>query len=477
MGACHVSAAPAAGRVRAASVVGLIAIATMPFVILRLKLVPVDDADAFWHVLSGQNVWRTHDVVVDDPFGRFSTNTWVQLDWLSDLVMAGLHAVGGFPALAWLYASLGVLLFAALYALARSRSGVLVAGFVAVASWIGTFASQAVRPQTISFVLLAITLFVWLRVARRPGRDPWWLIGLTWVWACSHGLWFLGPLVGFVVVAGMALDRSRPRANLLRLLAVPVGGVAVAALTPVGPTLLRMPFTVNAYARFVTEWRPPDVHEPYVAATAGLLALTVLGWARGGRRVPWTDVLLWGMALGWTLLYARTVALGAVIVAPLAAGALEGLLAPPVDRAAARLERWLVPASMVVAITLAAFLAPSFAARPGGVPLALGAAIDRLPDGTVMLNDDALGGWLLLEHPRVSPVIDTRTYLFDIPYIEDYIEARGAVGDWPEFVSRTGARAALVRQGGALETALPETLGWQVVAQADGYVLLVDPSA
>ncbi len=134
------------------------------------------------------------------------------------------------------------------------------------------------------------------------------------------------------------------------------------------------------------------------------------------------------MALGWTLLYARTVALGAVIVAPLAAGALEGLLAPPVDRAAARLERWLVPASVVVAITLAAFLAPSVAARPGGVPLALDAAIDRLPEGTVVLNDDALGGWLLLEHPGVSPVIDTRTYLFDIPYIEDYIRTRGARG-------------------------------------------------
>ena len=469
------SAPPGFGRVRLASVVGLIVVAAMPFVILRLKLVPVHDSDAYWHVLSGQNVWRTHQVVVDDPFGEFSTNPWAQLDWLSDLAMAGLHAVGGYPALSWFYASLGVLLFATLFALTRSRAGLLVASFVAVTSWIGTLASQGFRPQTISFILLAVTLLVWLRVARSGGRTPWWLVGLSWVWACCHGLWFLGPLVGLVVVVGMALDRARPLSELLRLLAVPLLSVIAAAVTPIGPRLLALPFTVNSYAKLVTEWRPPDVHEPYVTATVALLAVTVAGWSRSERKTPWGDVLLWGMAMGWTLLYARTVALGAVIVAPLAASALEALLLPPVDRAAARLERWLVTASVVVAITLAALLAPSVAARPGGVPLALSATIDRLPEGTVVFDDDALGGWLLLEHPQVSPVLDTRTYLFAAPYIEEYIRTRAAQGDWQGFLERTGATAALVPDGEALATALPEKLGWRVVQQADGYTLLVAP--
>lgn len=466
---------PASRRPRLVSVVALATIALVPFVILRQKLGPVDDPDAYWHVLSGQNVWRTHAVVVTDPYGHFSTNTWVQLDWLSDLLMAGVHAVGGYPALSWLYASLGVLLFVALYALARVRAGVLVAGVVAVAAWAGTFASQGFRPQTISFVLLAVTLLVWQRVALGRARTPWWLVALTWLWACCHGLWFLGPLVGLVVVAGLALDRARPRGELLRLLAVPLLGVAVAALTPIGPRLLTLPFTVNAYAGLVQEWRPPDVHEPYVAATVGLLALTALGWARAGRRVPWADVLLWGMALGWALLYARTVAIGAVLAAPLAAGALEQLLSPPVDRAARRVERWLVPVSALAAVVVAGVLSTSVAARPAAVPLALDTAIDRLPAGTVVLDDDALGGWLLLEHPNTSPVIDTRTYLFGVPYIEDYIRARGAVGDWPAFVRRTGATAALVRSGEALATALPERLGWRVVQQADGFTLLQAP--
>ncbi len=459
-------------RLRPPTLVGLAVVALVPLVVLRLKLLPVDDPDSFWHVLSGQNVWRTREVVVDDPFGAFSTNPWVQLDWLSDLTMAGAFALGGYAAISWLYSVLGVVLFALLYVGCRRHAGVLAAAFVAVAAWVGTYASQSYRPQTVSFVFLAVFVTVWLRVARSGGRTPWWLVALTYLWACSHGLWFLGPLVGLVVVVGLALERARPARELVRLLAVPVLGVLVAAVTPVGPRLLTLPFTVNAYAEFVTEWRPPDLHEPYVAVTVALLALTALGWARGERRVPWTEVLLWGMALGWALLYARTVAIGAVVVAPLAAASLQQLLPIPEEAAAARVDRRLVPAAAVVAAVVAAVLAPSVAGRPGLVPLGLDSALQALPQGTVVVNDDALGGWLLLEHPQVSPVIDTRTYLFGVPYIRQYIGARGAVGDWEAFVSTTGATAALVREGEPLVSALPESLGWREVARSDGYVLL-----
>ncbi|WP_392544884.1 hypothetical protein [Oryzobacter telluris] len=459
-------------RLRPPTMVGLAVVALVPLIVLRLRLLPVDDPDSYWHVLSGQNVWRTHDVVVDDPFGRFSTNTWVQLDWLSDLTMSGLFAVGGYPAISWLFSVLGIVLFALLYLSCRRHAGVLAAAFVAVAAWIGTYASQSYRPQTVSFVLLAVFVTVWLRVAHRGGRTPWWLVALTYLWACCHGLWFLGPLVGLVVVVGLALERARPARELLVLSAIPVLGVLVAAVTPIGPRLLTLPFTVNAYAEFVTEWRPPDLHEPYAAVTVGLLALTAVGWARGGRRVPWTHVLLWGMALGWALLYARTVAIGAVVVAPLAAGALQTLLPLPEEPAAARADRRLVPAAAVFATLLAALLASSVAPRPAAVPLGLDGAIDGLEQGTVVINDDAVGGWLLLEHPGVSPVIDTRTYLFDVPYIRRYIGARGAVGDWESFVATTGAKVALLREGEPLVAALPDALGWRVVARADGYVLL-----
>ncbi|WP_377643905.1 hypothetical protein [Oryzobacter terrae] len=463
-------------RPRPPTLVALAVVALVPFVVLRLKLIPVDDPDSFWHVLSGQHVWQAHEVVVDDPFGRFSTNPWVQIDWLSDLAMAGVHAVAGLAGVAWLYATLGILLFVALYVAARRSAPPLTAGIVATLGWAGTYASQGFRPQTVSFVLLAVTLVAWDRVRRGESGTPWWLVALTWVWACLHGLWFLGPLVGLTVVLGLALDRSRPGRELLRLLAVPVAGLAAACLTPIGPSLLTTPFTVNAYAGLVSEWRPPDVHEPYVAGTVVLLVVTALAWARSGERARTPDILLWVMALGWTLLYARTVAIGAVIAVPLAATALASLLPLPAEPGARRVERLLLPVSAVAAVLLAAVLAPSVAGRAGGMPTALDGAIDRLPRDTVVLNDDAVGGWLLLEHPAVHPVIDTRTYLFDVPYITAYTDARATRSGWPGFVAYTDASAALVRREEPLVPGLLDELGWIVLAEGDGWVLVGDPA-
>ena len=255
-------------RVPAPIVVALGVVAMVPMLILRLKLHGVDDPDAFWHVLSGQNVWATRQVVTTDPFGDFTTNQWIQIDWLSDLVMAAAYGAGGLAGVAWLYAVLDVVLFVALYAACRVRAGILVSAIAAFVGWFGTYASLAQRPQTISFILLAVTIGAWSRTLRRGTvKPPWWLVPLTWVWACLHGLWFLGPLIGFTVVVGLALDRRHDRSLLLRLGAVPALSVLAACLTPVGPRLLLMPITVNAYGRLVSEWQPPDIHQPNVAAT------------------------------------------------------------------------------------------------------------------------------------------------------------------------------------------------------------------
>jgi hypothetical protein len=300
-------------------------------------------------------------------------------------------------------------------------------------------------------------------------------VAVSFVWACSHGLWFVGPLVGFAVVAGMVMDRTRPRAELLRLAAIPLASVVVAAFTPIGPLLLAAPLTVNSYAGLVSEWASPDLHEPYVVAAVGLLLVTVVGWARSQVRAPSPHLLLWIIALVWTLLYTRTVAVGAVIAAPLAAHALSGLFPIPEDPAARRLERWLVPAGAAAAVLIAGLLAPVTAAGTSGMPEALGARIAALPADTVVLNDDAVGGWLLLNHPEVHPVIDTRTYLFSVPYIEDYIAARAAQGDWQAFVRDTGSTAALLPEESPLATALEETRGWVATGRGDGFVLLTAP--
>ena len=56
---------------------------------------------------------------------------------------------------------------------------------------VALFAMQnglSMRPQVISYLLVAVVVGAWLRT-RRDGRVRWWLVPLVWVWAMLHGMW------------------------------------------------------------------------------------------------------------------------------------------------------------------------------------------------------------------------------------------------------------------------------------------------
>lgn len=447
--------------------VAVLTLAAVPVLMLGLR--PISDQDAFWHVLGGRHAWQTHQVVGPDPFGSFATRTWVQHEWLGEVVMAAAHAMGGWAGLAMLVTTLVTATFGLLVHTCRREAGLLPSVIVALVTLVGMSGSLGARPQLFSFVLLSVSHLAW-RATVDDLRSRWWLVPLTWVWACVHGLWLAGVLLGFSYVLGMALDgRLRGRA-LWRMALVPTGSLVAAALTPIGPRLLAAPLTVNSYAYLVTEWDPPDVHLVPVATTMALVAVTAALLLRRDRPLPWPDVLAWLMAFGWMVLYSRTVSLAALLVAPLAARALQ-LSLPRSARETTR-GPWLVAPVLVALLVGAAPLAHSVAATPRGVPLGLAAHIDALPRGTVVFNDDTYGGWLLLAHPSVRGVIDSRSEIYSTRYWEEWIAARAGMPGWEDFIERSGATAALLKDGTPLIRALTES-GWRTVAHADGAQLLL----
>ena len=408
--------------------VPLLVVATVPFVILKAKVgvsaTRTPSGTCSPAGMSGRRAgwsWTTRSA-------SFSTLPWVQLDWGSDLAMAGAYAAAGLAGIALLFAIANIMVFWAIYLACRQRAGVLVSGLAGVIGWIGTYASLGMRPQTVSFILLGLTLVGWHGVWARHARPRWWLIPLTWVWACLHGLWFLGPLVGVLVVCGMALDRRSVRGLTAHGL-VPVLSIVVAALTPIGPRLLGLPLTVNSYAGLVAEWRPPDIHQPYVAATVLLLVVTAVGWAEPPQcRHGWTcSCGSWRWAGPCSMRVRLPSAPSSRHRLPRLPSSVSS--SPPRPRTG-RLEGVTVAASTAVAIVVAAVLVPTIASRPVGMPDDLDSSLRQLPAGKVVLNDDAVGGWLLLEHPELKPVIDTRTYLFEVPYIKRYMAARTASEDY-----------------------------------------------
>ena len=433
---------------------------------------PINDPDTWWHLRLGGDIWQSWNLTDPAPWTRFATESWVTTQWLSEVVANSVERVFGIPGVVWLLCAGLVLITAVLYLVCRGEADALAAAVATFVAFLGMSATLTPRPQLVSFILLLVVTGAWLRTARDL-RPRWWLIPVSWLWACSHGMWFSGAIVGAVVVIGLVLDRRIRGTVALRLLAIPAGSLLVAAITPVGPGLLLSPFAVGQVTQFITEWGPPSVRDPSPAATAVMVAVIVLTWARR-HEVAWTQIGLLLLATSWALLSARTVTLGAAIAAPLLAGALQSLLPGPAPRITKR-EVAALGGSIVAVLAVVTLLLPGSTGTPANVPNAFNAALDRLPPHTVIFNDSAVGGWLLWRHPTLEPVIDGRTEAFPKAHFEDYIRTAQVRSGWEKFLERTNSTHALVAESSPLATALETRLHWRSLGRDDGYVLLAAP--
>jgi len=436
----------------------------------------VSDPDAWWHLKAGAYLLARWRFDGPDPWVPFSSRPFVLTQWLPEVLAQKGYELFGLPAVAWLRCAAMLALITALVWAARQAGDAVPAIIAALAGLIGTGGSLSERPQLVSFVLLAVTVGAWWKSAGDL-KPRWWLVPMTFLWACSHGLWGVGVLLGLAVIAGLALDRRLDRHTAMRLLAVPALSVVAAALTPVGPRLLLTPFQVSTnVSQFVQEWQPTDPRNIFAAVTLAMIALTLIPWVRGTSPRPWWQLALAGSAVVLSLAMSRTVPVGSIIAVPLLASALQeqrGHPATPLTRRSASAWIGLVTAAAVVAVPIAGTVAQ----RPSGWPEGLRPQLAALPAKTVVLNDFAAGGWLLWAEPQLTPVIDLRSEIYSAEYIRDYIRAEDVGQGWQRFLDRTSPRYALLRAGASLTAALREQLGWTSVGGDAGYVLLKAPPA
>ena len=194
-------------------------------------------------------------------------------------------------------------------------------------------------------------------------------------------------------------------------------------------------------------------------------------------------MLVWVGALAWALAYTRTVAIAAAMTAPLLAAVVSAAV-PASDVGDGRQRRrqhrveaitLLVGLGLGVAVGCVTLPATGVGVAADRMPVALDPVLDRLPAGTVVMDEYGLGGYLGYRHPDLVPVIDERTELFSVEYVKDYLDARGVRPGWPQFLERTGAKAALVPADAALADALARALNWRDAGVSGAYVLLVAP--
>ena len=163
-----------------------------------------------------------------------------------------------------------------------------------------------------------------------------------------------------------------------------------------------------------------------------------IAWAPPACQPQWWQMGLLTASRGLALAMARTVAVGAVLAAPLLAQELQHVCGTRVSRPSRRAQlSWV--ALVAIALVIAAPLAGAVAQNPQSVPVHLTEQLRQIPSGTRVVATGDVTGWLLWSAPGLKPVEDIRIEIYAPTYVRRYTHTIHAAPAWPGLHSAQGA--------------------------------------
>jgi hypothetical protein len=336
------------------------------------------DFDFWYHMAAGRDILHAGRIPFTDSFTHTAAgHPYPPTEWLFQVMLYGLHAALGIAGVV-LYKTIFVTACAALLVYAGRSQGASAASVVMVVG-LGLLAAvprYLARPEWVTFAGAAlVTAYV---LDEERGR-PWsgWRAAIppaaTLVWANAHPGVFFGVLIVVAHTAARLGFAQRPRAHagersgLRRQLVVAAACVAASFATPASASNLSFVLAhANVFGRLgVEEFQPlPLIPELgfiwfYLAIVTALCLVRVRELSIASRVLALVFLVL-------ALRNLRLVPLFIVVSAPLAAPALDRILAPLLARS--RSPRRAAAAAALA--TLLACASVRIAQRPMWGPIA-----------------------------------------------------------------------------------------------------------
>jgi len=220
--------------------------------------------DLWWHVRFGQAVLRLGHLVRHDPYSYTAAgHYWNNHEWLAEVLMAAIfnHA-GVFGLILMKLACTSVVIVFLAAALAETGSSTLVQFAVLIGSAVVIKPHMQFRPQSFTFALLAVLIYLFTRDAYRRAGRLWLAIPILALWANLHGVFIMGiAAIGtYSAVSGLQdVMAGRGYQRAIRLAAITGAAILVTLATPygIGTWLMVGHALRNPYTRVViVEWQP-----------------------------------------------------------------------------------------------------------------------------------------------------------------------------------------------------------------------------
>jgi hypothetical protein len=424
------------------------------------------DNDLWGHVLFGRDILTAGAIPRVDTYSYTAAgHPWINHEWLSQVILAAVYRHAGGPGLLLFKLAVATLTFLLLLALVRRHSlRPPIWGGVGLLSIAVLARGFAVRPQIISYLCIAVTLWLLDRAGRGSRGALWFMPPLFALWANVHGGFVLGlAIFGLFAAAASLRTAGQPRRVTLQPWILCAAAGAAVMLNPYGPRLLLYILNELTRPHPITEWQPVSTAEVghfVFLAMLGLLIAT-LPFVRAWREQGWNVVLALGIGFLAVRHQRHTPVFALCAAAPLAA---------QLDAAAAWLQarRWFTftPASrriISLAVVALALLQITFATLrwqrdglqlvfdPAEYPMAAVRALrqaDVHANLAVPLDWGEYVLWFLSPHVKVS--IDGRfATIFPESVAEDNFNFYSGARGWWQLIDEYPTDAVLVPAGSA----------------------------
>jgi hypothetical protein len=452
----------------------------------------LDDFDTWWHLAAGRWIAVHRAIPSTDTLSHtVRDHAWINLQWGFDVLLYVLHSAGGPVGLSLAAAAVFVATALLLMRLLSARLGAELAALLMVAVIVAAQERLTIRPELLSFLLLAAVLFVLDRGKRSDERWFIALVPLMIFWVNVHSLFVIGA---FAIGAALIGDVTKPPRGL-----VIFGGAALASVVVNPHGLTGVLFPLKLISRIDgSEGVFQTVGEfgsPFAVGATGVsvvlfkvmlvvgLALAVYAMVNRRRQFDWGG-LIW--CLGLAALGAsarRNIALFAIGTAPFVGSWLEVALkaSPQWWNLARRRAPVILGVAMAAVVLISGALVTGAFYKTEAMPREFGGGII---DGTFpmraaafareaklpgkLYNDMPAGGYLAWDDPIGDGVfIDGRLEVYDSAFVTEFVNARSSPERWQADADRYGIQTAIIFHQFVPEAMLTERLAnddrWSLV--------------
>jgi hypothetical protein len=266
---------------------------------LAFAIITPADVDLWGHLKFGGDIVAAGTIPRTDPYSFTSDRTWVNHEWLAEVIFDAVYRVSGS---AGLIVS-KVLAIAAVLAMGLRvivRAGVPVSHriWLIAVLYAGTYwRTHSIRPQLFSVVLFAVMVIALDAAAR--GRRRWLLTipPLFAIWVNLHGGWIVGAGVFAIWVVLRVARRGATLRDRTGLLGIAAAAALATTINPYGWGLWAfLAETVRFNRQDIQDWSP-------VMKDLWLLAL------------PWACVTAVALAAVWRRRTVLTIEHAVIVVA------------------------------------------------------------------------------------------------------------------------------------------------------------------